>query len=143
MCDQVTMLLLLLWRAVSVLAIGAEEGGCWWGHGCGHGCDHWHRGSCVKGQSSLNGRGRRVGRDHRDRNDSYGNRWWEGRGRDRRVVLVVAVWLEPHVVGPCHMVNLDRLDNGGGELLLGLTGQQGLLSPPLLLLCREKKTDKN
>lgn len=92
----------------------------------------------MKGRSSLNGRGRRVARDHRDRNDSYGNRWWEGRGRDRRVVLGVAVRLEPHVVGPGHMVNLDRLDNGGGELLLRLTGQQGLLSPPLLLLCREK-----
>lgn len=92
----------------------------------------------MEGRSSLNGRGRRVGRDHRDWNDSYGNRWWEGRGRDRRVVLVVAVWLEPHVLGPGHMVNLDRLDNGGGELLLGLTGQQGLLSP-LLLLCRKKK----
>ncbi len=92
----------------------------------------------MKGRSRLNGKGRRVGRDYRYRNDSYGNRWWEGRGRDRRVVLVVAVWLEPHVTGPGHMVNLDRVDNGDGELLLSLTGQQGLLSP-LLLLCREKK----
>lgn len=41
-CDQV-MMLLLLWRGVGVLAIGAEEGGCWWGQGCGQMCDHWHR----------------------------------------------------------------------------------------------------
>lgn len=94
----------------------------------------------MKGRSSLNGRDCRFGRDHRDGNDSYRNRCWEGRGRDWRVVLVVAVRLKPHVFCPCHMVDLDRLDNGGGELLLSLTGQQGLLS--LLLLCRTKKKNR-
>lgn len=138
MCNQVTLLLLLLRRGVGIFAIGAEERGCWRGQGRGQGSDHWHWRDRVKGRSSLNGKACRVGRDHRDGNDSYGNRWWEGRGRDWRVVLVLAVRPEPHVFCPGHMVELDSLDNRSGELLLSLTGQQGLLSL-LLLLCRTKE----